>query len=253
MSLATKETRVSDLLSRSTAAISTLLLLTLAGCHADVTERLTLNADGSGAVATRILMDDQFAQMATSQGGQDPFSLEKAKRNGWQVAQTIDDAGNHIVTVSQPFSAGNVESTLGATPLGTKVGQQTIHVEQSGNVFVRSYRIKANVPGLLPDDPSKSTNEYAQAGRAMAASIFSMHLVVATPGHVDETNGEVAPDGSVHWSLGLANPTAIVLRVTTINWTAIASAALVVVILIAAAWFARRRTAPTLIAPTTTG
>ncbi|MDB5072427.1 MAG: hypothetical protein JWM87_3538 [Candidatus Eremiobacteraeota bacterium] len=195
-------------------AVFTIAFLALTGCHADVTERLDFSGDGSGTMTVREVMDEQFAQMARSQS-QDPFGIEQAKKKGWDVEQTLDDNGNHVVTMRHLFAKGGANDAFHATGLGEKTDLGNIDVVQSGNPFSTTVRLRTTIPRLLPKD--RSGNPWATAGESMAASIVSIHLVISAPGRVDDTNGERANDGSVRWNVSLTEPTTIAMTVTYLN------------------------------------
>ena len=184
-------------------------------------------------MTVREVMDEQFAQIARSQS-QDPFGIEKAKKEGWDVEQTLDDNGNHIVTMRRAFASGGANGAFHATGLGQKTDLRNIDILRSGNPFSTTVRLRTTIPRLLPK--SRSADPWAAAGESMAASIVSIHLVISAPGRIDDTNGERASDGSVHWNLSLTEPTTIAMTVTYLNVAnVVVSAALVLLIAAAGA------------------
>jgi hypothetical protein len=216
-----------------------IVLLALSGCHADITERLDFRPDGSGTMTVREAMDDQFAQMARAQS-QDPFGIEEAKKNGWDVEQTLEDNGNHVVTLRRSFASGGANDAFHGTGLGQKTALRSVEIQQRGNPFSTTVRLRTTIPRLLPQD--RTGNPWASAGANMAASIVSVHLVIAAPGRIDDTNGERASDGSVHWNVSLTEPTTIAMTVTYLNAANVVIAAAVVLIVLTAgvAWRVQR-------------
>lgn len=210
----------------------------LTACHADITERFDLNADGSGTVTLRETMDDQFAQIARSQSA-DPFGTEAARKSGWSVEQTLDDNGNHIVTMRRSFARGHANDVFHGNGLGQKTELRNVDLEQSGNPFRTTFRLRTTIPRLMP--ASSSNDPWANAGASMAASLVSIHLVLATPGQIDETNGERASDGSVRWNLSLTEPTTVSMAVTYTNWPLIGAALAAVAVVLAGVLLAVRR------------
>jgi hypothetical protein len=208
------------------AAAPAFFTMVLAGCHADMTVRLDVHPDGNGTVTLREAMDDQFFGLARSQSS-DPFGIDQAKREGWEVRQTLEDSGTHVITLLHAFRSGDAGDALGATPLGRQSTMRGISLDQRSTPFFSTVRVRTTIPRLMPED--RSNNAWAGAAAGMMSSIVSMHLVIATPGHVDETNGEIATDGSVHWNLSLTEPTTVTLAVTYVNWPGIVLAALVLV------------------------
>jgi hypothetical protein len=217
-----------------------ILLLCLSGCHADITERLDFRADGSGTVTIREAMDDQFAQIARSQS-QDPFGVEEAKKNGWDVDQTLEDNGNHVVTLRHSFTRGAANEAFHGTGLSQKTALRDVEIQQSGNPFVTTVRLRTTIPRLMPEN--RSGNPWATAGASMAASVVSIHFVISAPGRIDDTNGERASDGSVHWNVSLMEPTTIAMTATFLNWANVAVAVALVAIVLAAGIALRVRNA----------
>jgi len=214
------------------------VLLALTGCHADITERLDFRPDGSGTVTVREAMDDQFAQVAHSQSP-DPFGIEVAKKNGWDVDQTLADNGDHVVTLRHSFASGDANEAFHGTGLGQKTALSNVDIQQSGNPFSTTVRLRTTIPRLLP--AGGSGNPWTSAGANLAASMVGIHLVISVPGRIDDTNGERASDGSVHWDISLTQPTTIAMTVTYLNVGNVAVAVAVVLILLAAGIAVRLR------------
>jgi hypothetical protein len=86
----------------------------------------------------------------------------------------------------------------------------------------------------------------------MAASLVSAHVVFSTPGQIDETNGEHAPDGSAHRKLSLTEPPTVSIAVTYTSWAYIGAALAAAFVVLAGVIIALRRTraASSVVGPT---
>lgn len=214
------------------------VLLALTGCHADITERLDFRTDGGGTISLREAADDQFYQIARSQSA-DPFGIEQAKKNGWDVDQTLADNGDHVLTLRRPFSSGEANAALHSTVVGQQTALGAVDIQQRGNLFSTTVRLHATIPRLLP--VQRSASPWASVGANAIAAIIGIHFVISAPGHIDDTNGERASDGSVHWDVSLTEPTTIAMTVTYADPIKIAAAAALLVVVLAAAVLAYLR------------
>lgn len=221
-----------------------IVLLALSACHADITERLDFRPDGGGTITVREATDEQFTQIAHSQSP-DPFSLDEARKNGWDVEQTLADNGDHVVTLRHSFASGDANGAFHGTGLGQKTALRGVDIQESSNPFSTTVRLRTTIPRLLPEN--RSGNPWASAGAGMVASIVSVHLVISVPARIDDTNGELATDGSVHWNVSLTDPTTIAMTVTYLNAVnvALALAGVVIVVAVGIGLFLRRAGRPT--------
>jgi len=233
------------------AAVGILPLL-LTACHADVTERVTLHDAEHADVSTKIVMDDQFEAVA-SQNGAKPFDVDTLRNDGWTVTKSIDDDGNHVIEMHRAVAAADLETVLGTTGV-LAMGQKNagsagttppphpvVSVERKDGLFFDDYTLHAYIPALMP--ATASNNPYAGLGGVMAASMISLHFVLAAPGKLENTDGELDPSGAIHWTINITQPREFNATLRTPDYVHIGIAVLTVVALIAG-FFTNRRAKP---------
>jgi hypothetical protein len=214
--------------------------LLLTGCHADVTTRVEVSANGTALVTTNEIIDDQLYKLALSQNTNgDPFGALQMQREGWMVSGASDNDGNHTITISRLFAGSDLKDlSSGMTVLGGRMlplGAVQFSRSPSG-VFFEQDSLSARIPALLPLASSTISRFYSGVALELVAPIVSVHLELKTPGTISATNGEVMPDGFVRWDLNLQEPTTIQYSARMINFWHVAIGifiALVVLITIA--------------------
>jgi hypothetical protein len=226
-------------------------MLLLMGCHADVTTRVEVRANGTALVTTNEIIDDQLYKLALSQNTNgDPFGALQMQRKGWTVSSASDNDGNHTITISRLFGGSDLKGlSSGMTVLGGRMlplGAVQFSRSPSGLFFERD-SLSAKIPALLPLASSTINRFYTGVALALVAPVVTVHLEIKTPGTVSATNGEVMPDGFVRWDLKLQEPTTIQYSARMINFWHVAVGifiAFVVLVTIAVLRVRRRALTP---------
>lgn len=191
----------------------------LAGCHADVTFLFDVHRNGSVTATTREVMDDQLYQLALNQNtGGDPLGIARLQQQGWAVARSVDENGNHIVTISKVLSRRDLNNPNAAPALrGAAPPFTSLAIDRSPGFFVERDSLSATVPPLLPFALSTLNRPYSAFATDMLASIVALHFELRAPGKVLATNGQAAPNGYTRWDLSLQSPTKILYRVRIVR------------------------------------
>ncbi|HEV3090833.1 MAG TPA: hypothetical protein VGX91_05245 [Candidatus Cybelea sp.] len=201
---------------------------TLSACHADLTFRFDFHPNNAVTITAREVIDDQLYQLAMSQASSsDPFGATGATQNGWTVKRTIDENENHVVTMTKDLTLDDfLKQGTNALPnaSGKALAFDASAFQRVPGLFKDTSILHTTVPPVMPKQEADSSNPWAGAGAAMAASMIALHLEVKTPGKVIQTNGESTPDGYTRWDLNLQQPTEISYAVETLNYTHIAVA-----------------------------
>jgi len=201
------------------------LLLTVTGCHADVTLRLDLHRNGTASASTREVLDDQLYQLALSQDTSgDPFGAERLKREGWSVSQSSDENASHTIVATKLLTTHGVSDIGSTAPLfrGASLPLTSLELSRSPGLFSENDSLSGTVPSLLPIAESALGRPYSGLAAALFSSVVALHLELRTPGSVLDTNGETRADGFVRWNLSLQGPTKIAYTVRLIRYDRIA-------------------------------
>jgi hypothetical protein len=172
------------------------------GCQAKFLERLNIHENGSAQEIQRITMDDQFYNIAIAQD-QNAFS---GNVNGWTVTYSSTDSGDHIVTRTREIDRHDIPSAFNINQANQSVDENKMTTTE---YFVSKHiTVHALVQPMITPGPDDS-NPFYSMGKGMAESLISARLEVSSPGHLTSPNGEINPDGSIGWPLGLTSPTTI--------------------------------------------
>jgi hypothetical protein len=201
-----------------------LAVLVLSACHADMTFRFDFHPNNTVTIMGREVIDDQLYQLALNQASSgDPFGAAAATQSGWTVKRTIDENNNHVVTMTKELTRDDfVKQGTNALPnaSGKVLAFDASAFKRISGPFKDTEILQTSIPAIMPKtETTNSSNPWASAGAAMAASMIGLHVEVKTPGKVVETNGETTPDGYTRWDVSLQQPTEIRYTVETLNVT----------------------------------
>lgn len=194
------------------AILAAVGVLVLAGCHADITYRFDVHPNRTVTVTVKELIDDQFYQLAVSQNpSDDPFEFRTAKNDGWVIARSIDQNGNHSIIATKTVPLNQIQGK-DALPGLMDSKSSPIHfaeLKKSNGLFVDTSTLQETIPAPMSNARLQSADAMAAAGASMAASMISMRLDLRMPGWVTATNGERMADGYTRWTIDLRHPTVI--------------------------------------------
>jgi hypothetical protein len=225
-----------------------LALLLLGGCHADVTFRFDLHANGTALATTSAVLDDQLYRLATSRNaGEDPLGIERLQRDGWTISRARNGNGDHIITISKLLSRKELGTAPGGVApalRGASLPFTSIELSRSPGLFAERDSLAATTPALLPWAEARLARRYAAVASAMAGSVVALHLELRTPGKVVATNGAMTPNRFARWDLGLFEPTTILYTVRVVHYERIAAVVVALVVLLLAVESLRGRFKP---------
>jgi hypothetical protein len=231
--LIARNTRVEPLreghVERLRLHLTLIAVVTLSGCHADLTERFDIHPDNTVTVTDRRVFDDQFYQLATTQTkSDDPLGIAASKAAGFVVTQTVDDNGNHVITFTKTIPLNEVAKSMPATG-GKSLPFDPAKFEKTEGLFTDTSRLHYIIPAVFPPAADQDTNSSGspdttssetmgeQIGRKLIPTIISAHLDVRTPGKVLDSNGETTSDGFTRWTIDLEKENELNYRVETPN------------------------------------
>lgn len=200
--------------------------LLLSGCHADITERIVADSNDKVTVTYLESLDSELFRAVSKVGGTDPFRLALARSEGWQVSDSVTNAGGHLVSYSKTAPIDELSALklpdgdhpLSGAPLdGFNFSPSSVlpfHISLS-KTTPQSGSLKAQVlpalsspeqvitrPGHDPNAASAVANALQNA--KAVDSIVDVHLEIKTPKDVAAANGNTMTDGSVQWDLHFA-------------------------------------------------
>lgn len=162
----------------------------LSGCL-EVKQSISLDGDGSGQVAVKLVVEKQWASMVVPEMKK---SMQRDAPKAMQMADEMrDEAGNSVLQFTVPFK--NVSE------LSDK-GTQYVFVSEGGRFFDKTYRFEI---------------------RQLATQNFDMPIPfefsVKMPGTIDETNGVKVSPNEVKWSqIGIRKGTVMSARSSATSW-----------------------------------
>ena len=202
-------------------------LFALAGCHASLTERMDVHANGTTTVHLKVVADDQLYKLAEARRGSAPSLFDASAKDDptWNVTRTTDDDDDHLIEMTKTVKTSDVPSVLHGLMKDaetTSLGNMPVDVNANGfrftptitetpGLFTDRWRIHADVPSPM----GSQGNPWAGVAQAMVSSFVQFRYELALPGKLISTNGEVRPDGSVLWRLPLEQTSTIDLVAET--------------------------------------
>jgi len=172
------------------AMLCMLVSVLLSGCL-EVKQSISLDSDGSGQVAIRLVVEKQWAPMVVPELKK---SMQRDAPTGMQMAdQMQDEAGNSVLQFTVPFKD--------VSELSDKSTQYVL-VSEGGGFFNKTYRFEI---------------------RQLATQNFDMPIpfefLVRMPGTIDETNGVKVSPNEVKWSqIGIRKGTVMSARSSATSW-----------------------------------
>lgn len=172
------------------AMLCMLVSVLLSGCL-EVKQSISLDGDGSGQVAIRLVVEKQWAPMVVPELKK---SMQRDAPKAMQMAdQMQDEAGNSVLQFTVPFKD--------VSELSDK-GTQYVFVSEGGGFFNKTYRFEI---------------------RQLATQNFDMPIpfefLVRMPGTIDETNGVKVSPNEVKWSqIGIRKGTVMSARSSATSW-----------------------------------
>ena len=191
LAAAAKETCCRSLFAQTALIVKAMLCLLvsalLSGCL-EVKQSISLDGDGSGQVAVKLVVEKQWAPMVVPELKK---SMQRDAPKGMQLAdQMQDEAGNSVLRFTVPFK--NVSE------LSDK-GTQYVFMSEGGGFFNKTYRFEI---------------------RQLATQNFDMPIpfefMVKMPVTIDETNGVKVSPNEAKWSqIGIKKGTVMSARSST--------------------------------------
>ncbi len=194
LAAAAKETCSRSLFAQTALIVEAMLCLLvcalLSGCL-EVKQSISLEGDGSGQVAVKLVVEKQWAPMVVPELKK---SMQRDAPKGMQMAdQMQDEAGNSVLQFTVPFKD--------VSELSDK-GTQYVFVSEGGEFLKKTYRFEI---------------------RQLATQNFDMPIpfefMVKMPGTIDETNGVKVSQNEVKWSqIGIQKGTVMSARSNATSW-----------------------------------
>ncbi len=194
LAAAAKETCSRSLFAQTALIVEAMLCLLvcalLSGCL-EVKQSISLEGDGSGQVAVKLVVEKQWAPMVVPELKK---SMQWDAPKGVQMAdQMQDEAGNGVLQFTVPFKDVSELSDKGA---------QYVFVSEGGEFLKKTYRFEI---------------------RQLATQNFDMPIpfefMVKMPGTIDETNGVKVSQNEVKWSqIGIQKGTVMSARSNATSW-----------------------------------
>ena len=221
LAAAAKETCCRSLFAQTALIVKAMLCLLvsalLSGCL-EVKQSISLDGDGSGQVAVKLVVEKQWAPMVVPELKK---SMQRDAPKGMQLAdQMQDEAGNSVLRFTVPFK--NVSE------LSDK-GTQYVFMSEGGGFFNKTYHFEI---------------------RQLATQNFDMPIpfefMVKMPGTIDETNGVKVSPNEVKWSqIGIKKGTVMSARSSTTSWLGMIVLGAVAAFVLLGGWLVlSRKTAP---------
>lgn len=221
LAVGAKETWGRSLFAQTALIVKIMLCLLvsalLSGCL-QVKQSISLDGDGSGQVAVKLVVEKQWAPMVVPELKK---SMQRDAPKGMQLAdQMQDEAGNSVLQFTVPFK--NVSE------LNDK-GTQYVFVSEGGGFFNKTYRFEI---------------------RQLATQNFDMPIpfefMVKMPGTIDETNGVKVSPNEVKWSqIGINKGTVMSARSSATSWLGMIVLGAVAAFVLLGGWLVlSRKTAP---------
>jgi hypothetical protein len=188
--------------------------LALAACHADLTERLDVNPDKTVTVTYREVFDREMYTNVAAAGGTDPFRVQPARSDGWDV--TIADLSTDHPTVTYAKTVASHALAAVRLPDGLRSNDSGVGLTFSpGSVLPFAVALApangksttATVPALMnPDDVLHRPGHDPAAAGAVANALANAALVDAIVAVHLELHRSL---GTSRWDLHFAIPTVL--------------------------------------------
>ncbi len=221
LAAAAKETCCRSLFAQTALIVKAMLCLLvsalLSGCL-EVKQSISLDGDGSGQVAVKLVVEKQWAPMVVPELKK---SMQRDAPKGMQLAdQMQDEAGNSVLRFTVPFK--NVSE------LSDK-GTQYVFMSEGGGFFNKTYRF-----------------EIGQLATQNFDMPIPFEFMVKMPGTIDETNGVKVSPNEVKWSqIGIKKGTVMSARSSTTSWLGMIVLGAVAAFVLLGGWLVlSRKTAP---------
>jgi hypothetical protein len=205
-------------------AAGAMLVVALSACHADVTERVTINWDGSATVTLREVLDAELYRLSReSTTGIDAFGMASLSSQGWKTSREVDAADNHVLVASRTCGRLDLDVCLWRLPFvgrarwANSVAGGSAWTAAGGLLNDRVAVDLTLGPYGLPSSIGSDLRLLRRALSATAPSIVEVHFELAVPGTVLSTNGERMSDGALRWDLDIAEPTRIAVEYSVID------------------------------------
>jgi len=204
---------------RLRAILVTAGIFCLTGCHADVTQRLSINPDHTVTLTYREVLDAAMYLAATKTGGSDPFRMSLAKASGWTVSEDNGPNGEHIFTYVKSAPSTQVNALTfprSHNSDGFNFGPAIAFPyklrfdSSNGPTSVPALLNPGNVlqrPGHNPDGAAAEANALRNAEAVDA--VVDAHFEIKALWRGMKTNGKTMPDGSIRWDLHFSKPTSV--------------------------------------------
>ena len=202
------------------------LLMFVAACHADLTERVTINGDGSAVVTFREALDDELYRFSRETvTGMDPFGIALLTSQGWTTSREIEGVNSHVLIASRTCARRDITVCLQrlpfvgrarwAEPLATTSSVRRLDGGLLNNRVVVDLTLG---PYGIPSSSGDGFDLLRKALSAAAPSVLEIHFELALPGTVLTTNGEQTADGAIRWDVNFAEATHVVAEYSVLNW-----------------------------------
>ncbi len=239
-----------------------LLLVALAGCQLRTEIGITVEDDGSGAIAVAVGLDDEALERAGE------IQVDDLEATGWTITgPEVEDDGLHWFRATKPFGTPD---EAGAVMAEIAEGSpfQDFMVERRKGFGTSTYRFTGTVDftdglGQLGDDELAAELDGEPLGEDIAAieerlgesidRLVQVEIAVRLPGDVS-SNAPTKADNGAKWTPGIGDsPVLLVASSTDRDLTVLGLAAAAVLAALAAAVVTVRRLRRRVPAPAASG